>query len=382
MPKNTTKRLRIGFVVDDGLDRPDGVQQYILTLGSWLEEQGHYVCYLAGETTRSDMPGVISLSKNLKVSFNGNRLSSPLPVWPSRIRKTLSEQELDILHVQMPYSPLMAAQIVKEANPQTKIVGTFHVLPVGRLQRYATKLLGYLLKRNLRKFDKFISVSAPAQSFARQTFGINSEVIPNPVNIKKYHQATKLKKTGTFNIVFLGRLVPRKGCIGLLEAVNILNKKKQLTKIQVHICGDGPQKTRLSAYVHANGLDKIVTFHGFVSEAEKKKYLAEADLAIFPSTGGESFGIVLIEAMAAGSGVVLAGNNPGYASVMEVTNECLFDPSNTTELAEKIDWLMKDSDKRATLHKAQQKQVSQFDVETIGQRLLDIYLGLGQNDTK
>lgn len=374
MQKSTTRKLRIGFVVDDGMDRPDGVQQYILSLGRWLQKQGHSVCYLAGETKRTDIEGIIPMSRNIKVDFNGNRLSSPLPASKSKIKQVLAEQKPDVLHVQMPYSPFMAARVVRTANPATKIVGTFHVLPVGKYQSFGTKLLGYVLRRNLSKFGHFISVSKPAQAFAEQSFGIDSEVIPNPVDISKFKSAINTKKSSGLNIVFLGRLVPRKGCMQLLMTMNHLLKLDLLPlDTALHICGSGPQKQRLMNYVKKSGLGELTEFHGFVSEKDKLQYLANADFAIFPSTGGESFGIVLIEAMAAKAGVVLAGNNPGYASVMGSLDYCLFDPADPTALANKMLELMENHAKHKSIHEKQQQLVKRFDINTVGKQLMQIY---------
>jgi phosphatidylinositol alpha-mannosyltransferase len=372
MPKNTVK-LKIGFVLDDGMDNPDGVQQYISTLGGWLEKQGHSVKYLVGETTKKDIPGLIALSKNLKVRFNRNSLSTPLPAFPRKIKRVLAKEKFDVIHVQMPYSPFMAGQVVRAAGKNTKVIGTFHVLPVGSLQYSGTKLLGYLLKGNLKRFDHFISVSEPAQVFAEQTFGIESTVLPNPVDIARFKKNTKTDAQ-KINIVYLGRLVPRKGCLQLLKAINMLLEKKDLPKIELHICGSGGQRKSIESYIKSSpGLRKTAVLHGFVSEDDKIERLNQADFAIFPSLGGESFGIVLIEAMAAGSGVVLAGNNPGYASVMSSVPDCLFDPKNPAELSDKLYELIKDKPKFDQIHSRQQRLVRRYDIERIGPKLLKIY---------
>lgn len=376
MPKNTPS-LKIAFVIDDGLDKPDGVQQYVLTLGAWLQEKGHDVHYLSGETKRKDVPQITSLSRNLKVRFNGNSLSTPLPASPFRIKRLLDKEKFDVIHVQVPYSPFLAAQIVRFAGKKTRIIGTFHILPVGRLQHFGTKLLGYALRFNLRKFNKFLSVSEPARQFAAKTFGIKSEILPNPVNTAKFKPTAK--KTGKpLNIVFLGRLVPRKGCMQLLMAVNELLKKETVPDIKLHICGAGNQKSKLEDYINSTPLKSIATMHGFVSEKEKIRFLNRADFAVFPSISGESFGIVLLEAMAAGSGVVLAGNNPGYSSVLASSSECLFDPTKPAQLADKLYALINEHAKFESIHNKQQKLVKGFDINVVGSKLLSVY---GQNDS-
>lgn len=371
MQKNIPK-IRIGFVIDDGLDRPDGVQQYVLSLGKWLKEQGHYVCYLAGESKRKDVDNLFSLARNITTNFNGNRLSTPLPASKAKIKKVLKQQNLDVLHVQVPYSPFMAGRVIRQADEKTKIVGTFHVLSYGKTHYLGSGLLGYALKGTLKKFDNFISVSKPAQEFAKKSFKIDSKVIHNPVDIRQFEGKPK-KNDDKLKIVFLGRLVPRKGCMQLLKALSVLKAEQSLPKIEVHICGDGPEMNNLKKYTKTTGLDDYVTFHGFVSETDKVKYLSAADLAVFPSLAGESFGIVLIEAMAAKAGVVLAANNPGYSSVMGEVNECLFEAGNFVSLARKMRKLLKDANKRKALHTLQQNHVKKFDVNIVGEELLKVY---------
>jgi Glycosyltransferase Family 4 len=121
--------MKIGFVLDDTLDSTDGVQQYVLTLGKWLKDQGHDVHYLVGATKRRDIPDVHSLSRNMSVRFNGNQMSMPLPAKKFEITALLSTEKFDVLHVQVPYSPLLAHRVIMAAPPQTAIIGTFHIAP-------------------------------------------------------------------------------------------------------------------------------------------------------------------------------------------------------------------------------------------------------------
>lgn len=372
MPKNTANKLRIGFVLDDGLDKPDGVQQYVLTLGSWLMRQGHYVRYLVGGTRRTDIKEAIPMTRNVSVRFNGNSLSTPLPASPAKIKKILRREKLDVLHVQMPYSPFMAAQVVRAAPKSTRIIGTFHVLPTGGMQYAATRLLGIALRGNLKKFDRFLSVSGPAKRFAKETFGIDSEVLPNPVDIEKFKKTVHSREKAV-KILFLGRLVPRKGCIHLLEAVDKLLEKNGELDIKVDICGSGYQHDHLLHFINSSRLKGVATMHGFVSEEQKIDFLNKADLAVFPSTSGESFGIVLIEAMAAGAGVVLAGNNPGYSSVLASVPDSLFDPQDTRGLSDKMYELIKNTARFNLMHDEQKELVKKFDVNQVGRKLLDEY---------
>lgn len=378
---NTTEevsmdKLKVGLVVDDTLDKPDGVQQYVLAVGEWLSSQGHEVHYLVGETKRRDLPRIHSLSKNVAVRFNGNRLSVPLPASKRAIRSLLRQESFDVLHVQMPYSPFMAKRIILCAPPGTAIVGTFHILPNSRLAAIGNRLLAVWLQKSLKRFNAVVSVSAAAATFARLSYGIRSDVLPNVVDYARFHNATPLPDyAGTMpNILFLGRLVPRKGCHILLEAVNqLLSSADKPPAFRVLICGKGPLEKSLKDYVRTNNMAKWVEFTGFVDEAKKPGYYASADIAVFPSSGGESFGIVLIEAMASGRSAVLAGNNPGYASVMGDRKDLLFEPTNAAELTQKLRLLLNNKDSRLQAAAWGAAYSQQFDIQVVGEKLQSLY---------
>lgn len=366
---------KIGFVLDDSLDKTDGVQQYVLTLGQWMRHQGHEIHYLVGHTERTDIPHIHSLSRNIQTHFNQNRMSTPLPANKKLIKKLLEREQFDALHVQMPYSPFMAGRVIAAAPKQTKIIGTFHIIPFSWIEKVATRLLGLALWRTLRRFDAIYSVSEPARIFARRSFGVKSSVLPNVVNVAAFHVGKSIKKfdDSKITIVFLGRLVERKGCMLLLKALEQLHQKHHLANVRVLICGKGQLQAELENFVKEHHLSTVVHFVGFVSEEDKPHYLATADIAVFPSTGGESFGIVLIEAMAAGSRVVLGGNNIGYTSVLRERPELLIDPLDTDEFAKTLKHFISSKRARLAAHKWQNLHVQQYDVSVVGRKLLDHY---------
>lgn len=367
--------MKIGFVIDDTLDKPDGVQQYVLTLGKWLSSQGHEVHYLAGNTTRKDIPNVHSLSQNIAVRFNQNRLSIPRSSRKSEIKALLQKEKFDVLHVQMPYSPLMAGRIIKAAPKETAVVGTFHIIPFSGLERFGASLLKLLQAQNLKRFDTIVSVSEPAKQFAKSAMGLSSTVLPNVVDIKQFQKGRQIANysDGRLNIVFLGRLVERKGAMQLLEALQVLHSEGKLMDIRVLMCGKGPLESKLKDYVEGFHLSDYVQFEGFIDESKKADYLATANIAVFPSLGGESFGIVLIEAMAAGSQTVLGGDNVGYASVMGDGSVQLINPVDSQEFAEVLDYYLVDEKARQKTFQWQQKHVLQYDVATVGKQLLGVY---------
>lgn len=364
--------LKVGLVFDDSLDRSDGVAQYVKTVGKWLSGEGHQVSYLVGETKMkqwADSP-VHSLAKNKEVSFNANRLSVPLPADKSALKQLLKRENYDVLHVQMPHSPFMAQRIVKLAAPQTAVVGTFHIFPASGLVSTGAIFLRLMYGRGLKRFDEIVSVSSAAAGFAKQIFGITSSVIPNAVELQRF-QHSKPNMSDHPNITFLGRLVERKGCRLLIEAFALLHSKRP--DVRLTILGDGPQRQELEKLATKLGLNNCVVFKGFIEEADKPSYLTSADIACFPATGGESFGIVLIEAMAAGAGVVLGGDNPGYRSVLGAREELLVNPRDPQVFASRLGQLLEDKKLAHELHAWQQNQVLRYDICKVGPQILNLY---------
>jgi phosphatidylinositol alpha-mannosyltransferase len=368
-------KLKIGLVLDTSLDPADGVQQYVIAIGEWLRTQGHDVHYVVGQTERNDLPNIHSLARNVTVRFNGNVTTIPLPVSRRKLRKFLAHEQFDILHVQMPHSPFMAARLITAASGGTGVIGTFHIAPYNRTVAIGNHLLGIWLRRSLQRFDEVVSVSSAAADFAKQTFGMSTEVLPNVIDYEHFHGAKPLPQyeDDKLTILFLGRLVPRKGSLLLLQAVAKLAVDPEVPAFRVLICGRGPLESTLRRFVAQHRLEAIVTMVGFVSEEEKPRYYASADISVFPSSGGESFGIVLLEAMASGQATVLAGDNPGYRSVLAPRPELLFDPHDSRELAAKIKLYLLNETLRRQAGVWGAEYTHGFDVSTVGHQLLSRY---------
>lgn len=371
----TSKSLKVGLVLDDTLDTPDGIQQYVIAIGEWLRTQGHDVHYLVGQSSRSDIANIHSLSRNMKVRFNGNRLSMPLPTSRRKLKAFLDDQRFDVIHVQVPYSPFMAHRLILALDPRVAVIGTFHILPYGKMVIWGARALGRWTKPSLKRFDKMLAVSTAAAVFAKSSYKVVPAVLPNVVDFERFSTAQPLTQydDDVLNILFLGRLVPRKGCQTLLSAINIIKDDRRLPKFRVIICGKGPLLDKLQKYCHDNQLQSLVEFVGFVSEADKPSYYASADISVFPSSGGESFGIVLLEAMANGQSAVLAGDNPGYRSVLADNPELMFDPLDSQVLADNLRSLIFDTAKRQQMANWGQHFTAEFDTAKIGHKLLAIY---------
>jgi len=380
--------LRIGLVIDDGLDKPDGVQQIVLTLGRRLTALGHEVHYITSTTERTDLPHLHVLGRTVSVRFNGNRLRSPLPARRADVRRLLAEVPFDVLHVTMPYSPLLAGRVVSAASPRTAVVGQFVIYPQDRLTRWGIRALGLAERRRLRRFDAITALSEAAKESVREAYGRDVPVIGGPVELGApaagpdgapagapagSPAASRVPATGDdrpVRIVFLGRLVERKGPRELLAAAAAMPATRPWT---LTLAGRGPLLDELRERARAAGIADRVDFPGFVAEEDKAALLAGADVVALPSTGGESFGMSVVEALADAGGVVLAGDNPGYRTPMAGLEDQLVDPRDTAAFARTLARWVDDPAGRAAARAPQRAAAQRFDAGEITAQTLAWY---------
>lgn len=367
--------LTIGFVFDDTLDVLDGVQQHIVTIGEELRRRGHDVHYLVGETHDSPVPNTHPLSRNVMVRFNGNRMRIPLPAKRARIRETLAAHDFDILHVQAPYSPFMAGRVLSAASRHTGVVATYHIASADLASRVGGRLLGLINASTHRRVDEVVAVSQVAARYAEQTAHVRGVVIPNPVDVDKLAVSRPGPSSSEEHLaVFLGRFVPRKGAELLLDAIAYGEAHDMFPEgFHVKFAGKGPLLDECRR--RAEALRTPIEFLGFVEEEDKPALLASADVAVFPATGGESFGIVLLEAIASGAGVTLAGDNPGYRSTLLGDDDALFDvgADHARVLAKRIRRALVDPDWAQALHERELRLLARYDVGSVADRLEEVY---------
>ena len=374
---------RIAFVFDDTLDVLDGVQQHIVTLGKELARRGHDVHYLVGQTEHSPVPNTHAMSRNVMVRANGNRMRIPLPASRRLIARTLAEGGFDILHVQAPYSPFMAGRVLEAASPDTGVVATYHIAVSDPLSAVGGMTLGAINAHTHRRIDEVIAVSDVAARYAAITAHTRALVIANPVDVRMMRDRAAAADNGTLNsdtvaphIVFLGRFVKRKGADILLDAIEY-GEQHRLFPAGTHVtmAGKGPL---LDACRHrAVGFDTPITFTGFIEESAKPALLRSADVAVFPATGGESFGIVLLEAIASGATVTLAGDNPGYHFTLLGDTDALFPVHGRDAariLAERIARAINDTTWAKQVHAREALLLDRYDVRTIADQVEQVYM--------
>jgi phosphatidylinositol alpha-mannosyltransferase len=308
---------RVLFLYDGEFNFDNGVSNYIRTIGDYAAQQGCQVDYLVGKSSIEE-PNITSIAtKTAAVHANGSRSVVPLHVSNNRVAETLERLDPDVAHVQLPFVPFMSGKVIKGLKRDVPVVGTFHTpIPTGWLGA-VNMLNARLTQTEMRRFDHFYSVSEAAQSAAMKIYGVNSEVLPCPIDLDRVKQRlqTQERVEGATIITFLGRLVARKGLgtfIGSLSQVDPEIK----AGLQVQIIGDGKERQPIERKLAESDLRDKVQFFGTVDEEQKYNLLANSDIVAYTSNGNESFGIVLVEAMAVGRPVVLASDIDGYSEVL------------------------------------------------------------------
>ncbi|MFC4556486.1 glycosyltransferase family 4 protein [Georgenia faecalis] len=304
--------MRVGLVCPYSFDVPGGVQFHVRDLAEELLRRGHEVSVLAPAEETTPVPDyVVSAGRTVAVPYNGSvaRLNFG-PVTAARARRWLAEGDFDVLHLHEPITPSLSMLALWIADGP--IVGTFHTaMDRSRALQVASPLVGPLLE----KISGRIAVSEEARRTVVEHLGGDAVVVPNGVYTQRFVDAPKAPAwEGTPErptIAFLGRLdEPRKGLQIFLDAVPTVLAAIPGARFLVAGRGDvAEHRAAVERYGDA------VTFLGPVSDAEKESLLASVDLYVAPQTGGESFGIVLVEAMSAGAHVV-ASDIPAFRAVL------------------------------------------------------------------
>lgn len=366
--------MNIALVFDDTVDHPGGVAHYLQTLAAGLMAQGHVVSLLVGEST-ADLLGdapVRTLARNVPVRFNGGAGSMPLPARSRRLDAVLADGAFDVVHVQVPFSPFLAGRLIRRLGDDVALVGTYHVTSSGPIATMGARALGAISRRSLRRFDAMLAVSETAATSARRWFGVRDcEVVPSPIDVDAIAAVADAAATrrGTSSceparLFHLGALTRRKGADAFIDAVRILVGRGVI--VDAVLAGVGPRASALRR--RAAGLP--IRFLGAVSEFEKAELLGVADIACFPARGGESLGVVLLEAMAAGTPVV-AGQTAGYVETLR-DDGVVCGPTGAATAAA-IETLLADPARQSALAERGREGVLRYDTSVVTASMLAVY---------
>ncbi len=372
------RRLRIGMVCPYAFDTPGGVQAHVRELAAALSELGHHVSVLAPVDDEAAVPDcVVSLGRTIALPYNGSVARVAFgPLSLGRIRRWLRAGAFDVLHLHEPAAP--SASMLACLLARGPIVATSHVAK----HRSRTVAAAHpALQPLLEKITARIAVSALARQFQVEHFDGGGVEIPNGVAVAKFAAATPLPGwPGAGGAVgFLGRFTePRKGFGILREAFAVA--AAQRSELRLLVAGPGDPAAALTGL--APSVRERITMLGSVSESDKARMLRSVDVFVAPNTGGESFGMVLTEAMAAGS-CVLASDldafrrvlNSGVATQPGQRAGELFRVGDSSDLAARLVALLDDSSRRSQLSAQARAVVSQFDWPVVAAQVLEVYAG-------
>jgi len=360
--------MRIGMVCPYSFDVPGGVQSHILQLAEVMRERGHYVSVLAPSSPHVTLPDyVVSGGKAVPIPYNGSvaRLRFG-PATHRMVKRWLAAGDFDVLHLHEPNAPSLSLLALMIADGP--IVATFHTS--------TTKSLGLSMFQGIlrpwnEKIMGRIAVSDLARRWQIEALGSDAVQIPNGVDVASYTCAPLLPeypRPGK-TVLFLGRFdEPRKGMAVLLAALPSLVER--FADIEILIVGRGDEDELRE---QAGDLAGHLRFLGQVDDATKASALRSADVYCAPNTGGESFGIVLVEAMAAGTPVV-ASNLDAFRRVLEDGAAGLLVPiEDPGALAEAVVTVLTDDALRAGNVAAASEAVRQYDWQVVADDITMVY---------
>lgn len=353
--------MRIGIVSPYSLTLPGGVQGQILGLAKALRLRGHDVRVLGPCDGPPPDAGVTPLGNSLPTATNG----SVAPIAPDvsaqlRTLRALRDEDFDVIHLHEPLcpGPTQTALLFKPAP----LVGTFHAAGSALAYRW----FGPLVRAAARRLAVRCAVSVEAQAAAAEALGGTYDLVFNAVDVGEFVSAEPWPSTGP-TVLFLGRHEERKGLGVLLEAADQV--RDTVPDLSVWVAGEGPQTADLQRRFTGDHIEWL----GRVSDAERASRLVGADLFCAPSLGGESFGIVLLEAMAAGTPVV-ASDIAGYAKVVEGGRSgLLFPVGDASALAEALVDLIGDPEVGVRLVAEGRRRVTEFSMDALADTYEALY---------
>ena len=338
---------------------PGGVQEQVLGLSRSLRAKGHPTRILAPSDGPPPDGFVTPLGNSIPTAANGSVAPiAPDPSAQLRLIRAVRDEGFDVLHLHEPMVPgaCMTAALLKP----TPLVGTFHAAGTSASYEYLSPALRWLAGR----LDVRVVVSAEAEALAVEHIGGTYEHLFNGIEIDRFATAEPWPSEGR-TIFFLGRHEPRKGLDVLLAALPMLPED-----VTVWVGSDGPDTDRLRLR-HAG--DPRIHWLGRLSDEDKRRRLKAADIFCAPSLRGESFGVVLLEAMAAGAAIV-ASDLSGYRLVARPDQDGLLVPPNdAAALAGALNKVLADPDLRASLVATAAVRAESFSMDQLADHYLRLY---------
>ncbi len=312
-----------------------GVQEYALGLQKSLVSAGHKAFIITPQPRDYNgpkVPGIIMVGGAAPIRSFHTSAQVSATVDTEALEAVLHEQNFDILHFHEPWVPMLSRQILLRSDAIH--IGTFHAaMSERRASRTVERVITPYTKSILKYLDILTAVSPVATNYVKSLTHRKIYIIPNGIDLSRYTPADKSKPKNKKTILYIGRLEKRKAVKYLIEAFGIINQVHK--QYRLLIVGEGPEKDNLKEQIKQAKISNI-DFLGHIDDAEKIRLLQTSDVFCSPAMYGESFGIVLLEAMAAGC-VTVAGSNAGYESVLTGSGQIsLVSPKDTKEFARRL----------------------------------------------
>lgn len=360
-------KKRIGIVCPYGWDTPGGVQSHIADLTKYLIAAGHSVSVLAPAQSEDDLPDfVVSAGRPIAIPYNG-AVARVLfgPIAFARVRNWISQGDFDLLHLHEPAIPSISLLACWAA--EGPMVGTFHA--AAKRQKVSFAVVPFL-EPVIEKLTARIAVSEAARETLTEHLETDAIVIPNGIYADKYRDGVVDPQWSGNTLGFIGRFQePRKGLSILLDALPRV--VRAIPDIKLFIAGPGNQD-ETTEVIDPNLRNRIV-FLGRISDKEKANFLSSVGLYIAPNTGGESFGIILAEAMASGASII-ASDIPAFDSLLgHGKYGTLFSSEDSEDLATKVVELLTAPEIRIAKAKAGKEYAQAFDWDVVAEKIFDVY---------
>jgi len=358
--------LNIGIVCPYGWDAPGGVQAHIADLRTYLVNQGHTVSVLAPTGDEDALPDwVVSAGRPLSVPYNG-AVARVLfgPVAFAKVKQWISENEFDLLHLHEPAIPSISLLACWAA--EGPMVGTFHA---SAKKQKASFAIVPILEPVIEKLSARIAVSEAARETLIAHLDTDAVVIPNGIYAAKMRGNIRPEWSGE-TLGFMGRFnEPRKGLKVLIDALPIISRF--MPNVKVLVAGPGDPQEFLSQIDPQ--LRNRIEFLGKLSEIDKADFMSSVGAYIAPNTGGESFGIILAEALAGGAAVI-ASDIPAFAALLENGKYGkLFNSEDSTDLAKVVIDLLRERSARDLMAQAGQNYAQRFDWDVVAKDIFEVY---------
>jgi phosphatidyl-myo-inositol alpha-mannosyltransferase len=377
--------VKIGLVSPYDWSYPGGVRTHIERLAEELRRRGHHVRIITAATGpqgRKVEYGIYKIGWAMPLRFNGSVARvAILPDINGAVRRLLEQEQFDVIHLHEPMVSMLTLTILRIATSlDIPCVGTFHASSNKRTStaKLAYRVAGPFLRASFRRLDAYIAVSDAAQSHINRVFRANYHIIPNGIDIEHYSERVEPLpefNDGKLNVLFMSRMESRKGLRYLLKAIPLVRQQMETTKlppVRFILASDGPQRERFQRFVQKHGWDDVI-FTGYVPDELKRAYFASAAIYCAPSTGNESQGIVLLEAMASGVPVI-ASDIPGYRTVINnSTYGLLTPPRNSRLLAEAICYLLRSARQRKRIGQAGRKRATTYNWQQVTTEIESVY---------